>query len=184
MVTELAQAIFLQAVTLSNAEREKAATLSRATLRVWCWRCSAHPFANTAFEVMWSVRKSVDGKFVLEGFPDNKFQVTEYSPAVAEYLATSYLREREEDAVSQVKQDYLCSIDVGQNQDGSYNDFTPPRTLVDSLKTGKIQVELRQSSGRHTRRSALTCTSGLSETELFHCIDRILKLYMLGSFRS
>jgi len=54
MVRELAHAILLQAATLSNAEREKAAKLSRATLCLWSWRCSAHPFCNSKFEVKWS----------------------------------------------------------------------------------------------------------------------------------
>jgi len=76
---------------------------------------------------------NVDGQFVLEGFPDNKFQITEYSPAIAEYLATSYLREREEDTVAQFEQDHRDIIDgllnAGGNHDGSYNDFAPPRDI-------------------------------------------------------
>lgn len=181
MVRELAQAILLQAATLSNAEREKAAKLSRATLCLWCYRCSAHPFVNSKFEVKWSVRKSVDGRFDLEGFPDNEFQITEYSPAVAEYLANNYLREREEDTIEHFEE---CQATFHDAYDGAYNDFTPPEEIVNSLKRGKIQVELYRSSEGQQESSALTCTSGLSEAELSHCIDTIHKLYMLGSFKS
>jgi hypothetical protein len=123
----------------------------------------------------------VDGRFELQGFPDNEFQITEYSPAVAKYLANNYLREREEDTVEHFEQYQEI---IHEAYDGSYNDFTPPEEIVNSLKRGKIQVELYRSSEGRQESSALTCTSGLSEAELSHCVDTILKLYMLGSFKS
>ncbi len=52
MVRELAHAILLQAATLSNAEREKAAKLSRATLCLWSWSavvcmlCDPHVYST------------------------------------------------------------------------------------------------------------------------------------------
>ena len=125
---------------------------------------------------------------MLEGFPDNKFQITEHSPAVAECLATSYLREREEDTVAQFEQEHCDMIDAllndDEHHDGSYNDFAPPRDVVNSLKVGKIQVELHQSSHSQRSLSALTYTSDLSRSGLIGCIDKILKLNMLGSFES
>ncbi len=116
-----------------------------------------------------------------EGFPDNEFQITEYSPAVAEYLAMSHLQKREEDTVEQLEE-YQDLIHDHYN--GSYNDFAPPQEVVNSLKRGKIQVDLYRSSEGRQERNALTCTSGLSEAELSHCVDTILKLYMLGSFKN
>lgn len=119
---------------MSNAERKQAAQLSRATLCLWCWRCSAHPYPNSKFEVKWSVHKSVDGQFELDGFPDNDFQINEYSPAVSEYLATTYLREREEDTVGQLEQEYREMI-AGQGV--AYNDFAAPPDVVNNLKRGR-----------------------------------------------
>ena len=176
-----------QAKKLDLAQRQS----SRAVLRLWSWRSNKSAEANTHFRKHWTIEKTSTGGLVVT---DGHFRFTKYSPSISQYMAKTFIREREHDPLlpERASHDALCHEHAYNMDAPDHFDYQDDVSILRRLQLGKVEVEIfrapanlscdHRPSDDKLGRLALSSCSAVNTIKLAECIDEVFQLYMLGDF--